>query len=41
MDDDGSEMLPLGVGLRAVQLECIGDAEGARGEHASDEAHIE
>jgi hypothetical protein len=32
---------PLAVGFGPVEVECIGDAEGAGGEHASDEAMME
>jgi hypothetical protein len=41
MDDDGGEMLPLGVRVRPVEFECVSDAEGASGEHASDETMME
>jgi hypothetical protein len=40
MDDDDGEMFPFGVGLRPVELKCVGDAKGASGEHASDEAMV-
>jgi hypothetical protein len=38
MDDDGGEMLPFGIGLGTVELERVGNAESAGGEHASDQA---
>ncbi len=31
MDDNSGEMLPLGIGLRAVEVKSVGDAKGASG----------